>query len=211
MEYGTDPAAQYKMPHLMYNASCGAFIVHLCDMPISLQYAKTAHVLAYCCLVEKANIIKKHERLKFLTMSEIGNQTPKKKSKKKLILTIICICLAYCLIVSLFDNDGSINEKHNSEACDAAELYVQSTYYQLSGLIPATRSKVVYKNDTYTCVAVKYTITEDDWDTGYWMKFVCVTNSFNTAVRATDEVRGVDYDNISDELINELKVLWQLQ
>ena len=152
-------------------------------------------------------------------------ETPKKKSKKNLIITIVCIVLACGIISSIFeDEDGrsgssSLSGGGNNEACEAAELHVQSDFYQSIGSIPATASKVVYQaEDAYgtkeVCVAVKYGFTEEDLNNSYWVRFVLVSvySSGNcNAYRMTTDVPGLDYDNIPAQKIEELKVLWELQ
>lgn len=110
-------------------------------------------------------------------------ETPRKKSKKNVILTIVCIVLACGIITSIFEDkdDGSgsssLSGGGNSEACEAAELHVQSDFYKSMGSIPATASKVVYQADgayrnKYVCFAVKYGFTEEDLNNSYWVRFV---------------------------------------
>lgn len=48
----------------------------------------------------------------------------KKKTVKKFLITIVCICLLYYLVVKLLGN-GKKGEG-NKETCEAAELHVQS-------------------------------------------------------------------------------------
>lgn len=160
----------------------------------------------------KTKILLRKQQMQEEKMSETKNPTPKKKSAKQIIITIVGIYLVYCIVINIFNNNGNTTiGKNDKEACEAAELHVQSSIYKSSGAVPVTRSKVVYKNDRYTCVAVKYTLTEEDWDNFYWARFVCIMNSINAAVRMTDDVGGLDYDNIPNDVINELKVLWELQ
>ena len=151
-------------------------------------------------------------------------ETPKKKSKKNLIITIVCIVLACGVIANIFsDEDGgsgssALSGGGNSEACEAAELHVQSDFYKSMGSVPATASKAVYQADgAYgkdVCVAVKYGFTEEDLKNSYWVRFVLVSvypSGNCNAYRMTTDVPGLDYDNIPAQKIDELKVLWELQ
>lgn len=150
-------------------------------------------------------------------------ETPKKKSKKNVIITIVCIVLACGVIANIFDDEdgesGTSIGVGNSKACEAAELHVQSDFYKSMGSIPTTASKVVYQTEDAhgtkeVCVAVKYGFTEENLNNSYWVRFVLVyvyPSGNYLANRMTTDVPGLDYDNIPAQKIDELKVLWELQ
>ncbi len=114
------------------------------------------------------------------------------------------------LEIASFFFGGSKGER-NQEACEAAERRVQSECYQQSGVIPATVSKTVYENDEDVCIAVKYSLSEEDLKDMYWVKFVLLYKTSNMVRRTTQDVPGLDYDHISDQTMKELKVLWELK
>lgn len=131
---------------------------------------------------------------------------PKKNNGKKIITIIAGIYLLYTLGMNFIG--GSLMSNNDKEACETAERRVQSDVYQDFGKIPVTASKVIYQNNDRICVLVKYSFSEEGLKDSYGVKAVSVSKYAD--VPQVTNVR-VDYDNVPDELVRELKVLWELK
>lgn len=138
-------------------------------------------------------------------------EQPKKNGWKKIITALVFVYLLYLLYSLVSFIAGGSKGERNKEACEAAERRVQSECYQQSGVIPATVSKTVYENGEDVCVAVKYSLSEEDLKDMYWVKFVLLYKTSNMVRRTTQDVPGLDYDHIPDQTMKELKVLWELK
>lgn len=135
------------------------------------------------------------------------NDKKAKNSKGKIIL----FCVIGMIIIAAFksigeDDDYRQNSTEYKNACETAELAVQS---KKVGHSCSADSKVIYSNDRYIVVAVKYWLSEETKDT-YWLTFVrCYQNGeyWNSMI----DGNGIDYDNIPNEIVDELKVKWELK
>ena len=130
-----------------------------------------------------------------------------KAGKGKTAIWIIIILLVLSALGSISDSGGSSYNQNSSKhkaARETAELAIQNDL----GYRCYTESKVVYENDTYIIVAVKYGLSEDD--DSYWVTFVRCYGSgeyWNSKINGN----GIDYDNISQEIIDELKLRWEMK
>ncbi len=132
----------------------------------------------------------------------------KEKAKKnKWIFYCIIGMLLFAGAKSAINEDShNTNSKEHQTACKTAELAVQSKKVEHSC---PTESKVIYENEQYIIVAVKYWLTDETKDT-YWITFVrCYGNGeyWNSMI----DGNGIDYDDIPEDIINELKIKWELK
>lgn len=129
-----------------------------------------------------------------------------KNSKGQIILFCVVGMIIIAALKSISDDGYNENNAEYKTACETAELAVQSKKVEHSC---PTDSKVIYSNDKYIIVAVKYWLTEETKDT-YWLTFVrCYQNGeyWNSMI----DGNGIDYENISQEIIDELKIKWELK
>ncbi len=135
------------------------------------------------------------------------NMERTKSSKGKVVLWCVIGMIIFAAVKSLGNGDEyNENKGAYKTACETAELAVQS---KKVGAECPTEGKVVYANDRDIVVAVKYWITEETKDT-YWITFVQCYGEGEYWHSMIDG-NGIDYDNIPQDVIDDLKIKWELK
>lgn len=134
------------------------------------------------------------------------------KQKGNIISGIVGLCafllIVFCMdhaLIFVYTSLGGIGK--GKVACETAELAVQS---KVIGDTWPMESKVIYKNDDYKVVAVKYWIPGGSGNS-YWVTFVLCSRSGESWYYLIKDVTGVDYDHISKDTIKELRLGWELK
>lgn len=132
------------------------------------------------------------------------------EKKGNVISGIIGLCaiiwILFCIYHALGSMAMGLGIGGGKEACETAELAVQS---KVIGDTWPMESKVIYKNDDYKVVAVKYWMPQGSKDS-YWVTFVLCGWSGKNWYRMVSGP-GVDYDHISKDTIKELRLGWELK
>lgn len=129
----------------------------------------------------------------------------------RMIAFLAVVGLTVWGIWSLFSpGDGGGGGGDARQARNDAERRVQSDILRTTGIIPTTESAVVYQNRHYIAVGVNYTI-EDDFDSPFWTRIVLWCRRTDRVARMSQHWPGVDIRNLTNDQLNQIIVLWELE